>query len=212
MPRQRAARPQHGLGGGDDLVGFGQPAFADPAARQIALARLDEPHAARRERVEILAHRLVREHLRVHRRREQHRRPRRGVQRRQEIVGDAVGELADDVGGGRRDEQQIDRRRERDVLDVGVGARLELIGDDPAAGDRLERDGPTNRVAERGHDRDDVVAALLQTARDLDRLVGADAAGHAERDQHGASGCTGYSIPVTGLDRRLVRRSSRPLR
>ena len=39
-------------------------------------------------------------------------------------------ELADDVGGGRRDEQQVDARRERDVLDVGVHARRELIGDD----------------------------------------------------------------------------------
>ena len=33
------------------------------------------------------------------------------------------------------------------------------------------------------HDGDDLVAALLQPARDLDRLVGADAAGDAERDQ-----------------------------
>ena len=77
--------------------------FADPAAGQIALARLDEPHAARGQRIEIPPHGLVREHLRVHRRRHQHRRPRRRVQRRQEIVGDAVGELADDVRGGRRD-------------------------------------------------------------------------------------------------------------
>ena len=82
----------------------------------------------------------MREHLRVHRRRDEHRRARGGVERRQEIVGDAVGELADDVGGGRRDEQQVDRRRERDVLDVGVRARLELIGDDAPARDRLERD------------------------------------------------------------------------
>ena len=32
--------------------------------------------------------------------------------------------------------------RERDVLDVGVRARLELVGDHPAARDRLERDRP----------------------------------------------------------------------
>ena len=139
-PRSGPGGPQHRLGRRDDLVGLGEPPFADPAARQIALARLDEPHAARRERVEIAPHRLVLEHLRVHRRREQHRRARRDVERRQEIVGDAVGELADDVRGRRRDEQQIDRRGERDVLDVGVGAGLELIGDDPAPRDRLERD------------------------------------------------------------------------
>ena len=43
--------------------------------------------------------------------------------------------------------------------------------------------GPTKRVADARHDGDDVVAALLQAARDLDRLVGADAAGDAEGDQ-----------------------------
>ena len=42
---------------------------------------------------------------------------------------------------------------------------------------------PTNLRAERVMTADDVVAALLQPARDLDRLVGADAAGDAERDQ-----------------------------
>ena len=36
---------------------------------------------------------------------------------------------------------------------------------------------------------DDVVAALLQPARDLDGLVGADAAGDAERDQ-------GHAVPT----------------
>ena len=35
------------------------------------------------------------------------------------------------------------------------------------------------------HHGDHVVAALLQAAHDFDRLVGADAAGDAERDQHG---------------------------
>ncbi len=43
--------------------------------------------------------------------------------------------------------------------------------------------GPTNRLAERVMIGRDVVALLLQAARDLDRLVGADAAGHAERDE-----------------------------
>ena len=139
-PRSGPSGASDGFGGRDDFVRFGEPALANPAARQIALARLDEPDAARRQRVEVRPHGLVLEHLRVHRRREQHRRARRRVERRQEVVGDAVGELADDVGGRRRDQQQIDRRGERDVLDVGVRAGLELIGDDVAPGDRLERE------------------------------------------------------------------------
>ena len=76
--------------------------------------------------------------LRVHRRRHQHRRSCREVERGQEIVGDAVGELADDVRRGRRDQQQVDVGRQRDVLDVGVRAARELVGDHPAPRDRLE--------------------------------------------------------------------------
>ena len=62
-----------------------------------------------------------------------------------------------------------------------------LVGDHAAPRDRLERqraDEPPRRAR---HDRDDVVAALLQPARDLDGLVGADAAGDAEGDEgHGS--------------------------
>ena len=42
--------------------------------------------------------------------------------------------------------------------------------------------GPHEARRRRRHDGDDVVTAGLQAARDFDRLVGADAAGNAERD------------------------------
>ena len=122
------------------------------------------------------------EHVGVHRRRQQDRRPGREVERAQEVVGNAVGELADDVRRGRRDEQQPDARGQRDVLDVRVGAARELIGDHAAPGDRLERHFPDESAGGARQDRRDVVAALLQLTRDLDRLVGADAAGDAEGD------------------------------
>ena len=70
------------------------------------------------------------------------------------------------------------------MLDVGVGAGRELVGDDAPARDRLEGERPDEPRGRLRHDGDDVVAALLQAARDLDGLVGADAAGHAEGDQH----------------------------
>ena len=41
---------------------------------------------------------------------------------------------------------------------------------------------PTNRARRARHDGGHLVAAFLQSARDLDRLVGADAAGHAKGD------------------------------
>ena len=55
--------------------------------------------------------------------------------------------LADDVGGCRRDKEQIDRRGERDVLDVGVASRLVLIGDDAPTVIASKVTGPTNLVA-----------------------------------------------------------------
>ena len=122
----------HLLGRLDDRLGLGEAPLADPAAGEKAVARIDELHAARRQRLQVALHGRVLEHVGVHRRREQHRRARRQVERGQEVVGDAVGELADDVGGGRRDEQQTDVGRQRDVLDVGVGAARELVGDRPA--------------------------------------------------------------------------------
>src|SRR5262249_56726612 len=69
------------------------------------------------------------------------------------------------------------------MLDVGVGAGLELIGDHPATRDGLERDRTDKARRRVRHHRDDLVSALLQPARNLDSLVGADAASYAERDQ-----------------------------
>src|SRR5437870_3324594 len=83
-------------------LGLREPALADPAARQVSLSRLDEPYAARRKRLEVPAHGRVSQHVRVHRGSQQDRSLRREVQRAEEIIRDAVGELADDVRRTRR--------------------------------------------------------------------------------------------------------------
>ena len=48
---QRARGREHALGRLGDRLGLGEPALSDPAARQVARARIDEPHAARRQRL-----------------------------------------------------------------------------------------------------------------------------------------------------------------
>src|SRR5205807_10527046 len=102
-------------------------------------------------------------------------------------------------------DQRIDRRGERDVLEVGVGARLELIGDDAAARDRLERDGPDELRRRVRHHGDHVVPALLEPAHDLDRLVRPNPAGHAERDQcHCVTRLANY--PITRLSNYSITR------
>ena len=122
------------------------------------------------------------EHLRVHGRREEHGRTRREIQRRQEIVRDSVGELANDVRCGRRDDEQPDAGGERDVLDIGIRAARELIRDHRPSRNRFERQLAHEPPRRAGHDRSDLVAAFLQPPRDFDCLVGANSAGYAESD------------------------------
>ena len=132
--QQRAGWPQNPLGRRDDVVGLGEAALADPAAGQIARARIDELHASRCQHRQVATHGVVLQHVRVHGRSHQDRRARRQIQRTEKVVCDAMRELADDVGRGRRDQQQLGIGRERDVLDVGIGAACVLIGDDRPAG------------------------------------------------------------------------------
>jgi hypothetical protein len=74
-------------------------------------------------------------HRRVHRGRDEDGRVAGEVSGRDEIVGDAARELGDDVGGGGRDDEQIDRLREGDVRDgIGVVGRV-VVDDDVLAGE-----------------------------------------------------------------------------
>ena len=101
QPRAPVERASRGvsmrLGRLDDRVGLGQPAFADPAAGEIAVARFDEPHAAAPQQRHVGLHGGVLPHVGVHGRRDEHRRPRGQVERGQEVVRDAVGELAEEL-------------------------------------------------------------------------------------------------------------------
>ena len=74
--------------------------------------------------------------------------------------------------------------------------------------------GPTNRRADARHHRLDAVAALLQQARDLDGLVGADAAGDAEADEgHGVpTSVVGVGVARDGAARHFLQRAPRGLR
>ena len=125
-PASLPAPREQRLDGLDDRLRLCQTARPHPAARQIALARVDEADARAAKRRDVRLRRGVVPHVRVHRRGDEHRRARREVQRGQKIIGKSVRELRETVGGGRRDEQQVDARRERDVLDVGVGPGREL--------------------------------------------------------------------------------------
>ena len=119
-PASVAPRPQQGLGSRRRSPRFGEAARPDPAAGEVSGAGSHEAHASRAEQVDVPLDCRMLPHVGIHRRREQHRRARRQVERGEEIVGDAVGELADDVRRGRGDEQKLHARGQRDVFDVRV--------------------------------------------------------------------------------------------
>ena len=124
----------------------------------------------------------MRPHPAVHRRREQHRPRVRRIERAQEIVGHAPGELRQDVGGRRRDEQQVRVPHKRDVLDIPSGGEVELPGKHRLAGQGLECQRSDEFPGMLGHDRRHLRSRAPQAAHDLRGLVGRDPARDAEDD------------------------------
>ena len=118
-------------------VGIGEPAGADVAAGQPADAGLDDVHAAAAQRGEVLDDGRVLPHLGVHRRADEHRRP-RGEQRvRQQVGGEAGGVGADHPGRGRGDDDEVGGLAEPGVRDRDRAVpQLGLHG---LAGERAER-------------------------------------------------------------------------
>ena len=87
------------------------------AAGEIAFVRVDHVNAARAKLLQILLRRRMLPHVDVHGRSDDDRRFGREVKGREKIVGDALREVRENIGGGRRDEQKINSLRDGDVLD-----------------------------------------------------------------------------------------------
>ncbi len=168
---------------------FGEPAGADHAAGEISAAGLDDEHAATAQDFQVRLRGRMLPHVDVHGGSDDHGRGGGEIERAEEVVGDALGELGDRVGGGRSDQKSVDRLRNRDVFDGGVEvgllvARAEHAGDDLLAGQRGEGQRADELLRRGGHDDLHAHAALLQVADNLGGLVGGDAAAHTQCDFH----------------------------
>ena len=105
---------EHGVGDG---FGFGHAAGADHAAGELAGAGLDDAHAALAQDFKVgLGGRMI-PHVHVHGGSDEDGRGGGEVHGGEEIVGDAVGELGEDVGGGGSDDEGVGPLRFADVLD-----------------------------------------------------------------------------------------------
>ena len=128
-----------------------RPSPRSPVLRHLAFVGTDERDAVGNELREIALRRLVRPHVRVHRRRKQNFCAGGQQHRGGEIVGVTAGHLGHQVGGGRRDDDQIGFAREPDVADVEFARRIEQVGEDALADNgagRQRRDEMLGRLGE----------------------------------------------------------------
>ena len=119
---------QHPLDRGDDLQRLGHAARTNLAAGEFAGTRPDPHHPASVERGQIGLGRRMRPHHQIHCRGDQHRLVRGEQRRRRQIIGQARGHARDQIGGGRRHDDQIGLARQPDM------AHLALIGQRPQIG------------------------------------------------------------------------------
>ena len=171
---------QHPAADLEDLRGVGQPALAGVGAGEAADGGLDDDGAAAAQGGDVLLGGGVLPHLGVHRGGEHHRAARGEQGVGEQVVGEAVGGLGQQVGGGRRDDHQVGVLPDADVrhlVDV-----VPDLGGDRVAGQRGPGGGADEVQRGRGRHDPDVVARLGEPAQQLARLVGGDAAADAQHD------------------------------
>ena len=115
-------------------------------------------------------------HARVHGRRDQHRLVGRHQHGGWQIVGMTAGHLGEQVGGGRRDHDQVGFARQADVADLALVVEVEQLGEHALVAERADRQRRDELLRRPGHDRAHGNAALAQPADQVEALVGGDAA------------------------------------
>src|SRR2546425_49867 len=129
-------------------------------------------------------------------------RPGREQERRQEVVGDPVGGLREEVRGRRCHDDSVAPLRERDVLD-GIGAlRVEEVGEHRSPGQGAERQRADELTRVLGETHRDRGAEPAELAQQVHCLVGGDRPGDAE-DQLAA-----FEAHALGVSSSLTRYST----
>ena len=201
VTRAPASAAAPGRAGGDQHVAAGQAAAGeavgdplgqfrrlqhaprtDVAAGLAAFGRTEQAQAARGEGLCVGLGRRVAPHGLVHRRGQGHRRVGGQHQGGQQIVGHALGEARQQVGGGRGDQHQVGPFGQLDVAHRRLGGRIEQIQMHRMAGQGLEGQGSDELASCTGHHYMDFRALVAQAADQLRALVGGDAAADAQDD------------------------------
>jgi hypothetical protein len=168
--------------GRGDVVRFHHAAFAGLAAGLAAAVRTEHVHAARAQLRDVGLGRGVGPHLPVHRRRDRHRRRARKTQCRQQVVGHPMRKVRDEIGRGRRDDDQVGPARQLDMAHRTLCVLVPQVAAHLATGNGLERQRRNELARAGGHHDLYLGAALDQAAHQVRALVGGDAAGDAQQD------------------------------
>ena len=174
----------------DDVLGLGQSTRADHAACQISAAGLDDEHAALPQHFKVGLRRRMLPHVYVHGRSHNHRRLGREVERREKIVGDALGELRDDVSAvaGATSKASIDCATAMcSTAESRFGCssprrKCPVMTFSPDSAAKVS--GRTNSCAASVMMTCTRDATLLQQAHDLSGFVGGNASGHSQSNFH----------------------------
>ena len=106
------------------------------------------------------------------------------AQRREQVVGEAVREPADEVGRRGRDQDPVGPARELDVSHRRLGGLVPEVGAYRPARERLEGERRDELPRACAHHDLHFGAPLTQATDDFGALVRSDAARHAEQDAH----------------------------
>ena len=192
-----------------ELFGFQHSAFAVLFARELASIGTKDNDAIGGQLCDVSLGGFVPPHLAVHRGCDEQWTITRETERRQQIVGDAMRELGNEIRRRGRDQNGISAARKRDVAHRIVRAGVPEVRKHRTARKRLERRSSDKLRARCSQDDVDRDVVLDEQSDQLGSFIGGDAARDAEHNarQSRRAGCVsvvhrGIIQMVNAIDRR----------
>ena len=130
-------------------------------------------------------------HVNVHCRGHDYRAGGGKVESSKKVAGDSLSEVRENIGGGGRDYQSVDRLRNCNVFNrrINIGRvlfpRRKHPGNNFFSGESGEGEGTYELLGGARHDHLHADAAILQQTNNLGRLVGCNSAADAKSYLHG---------------------------
>ncbi len=195
LPVRGPGRVQNAFGGGDDLERLGHAAGAGFAVLgHLAGIGADDADAVGGELRQIALGRGRRPHMRIHRRRDQDRLIGCEQDGSGEIVGVTARHFRHQIGGRRRDDDEIGVAGETNMADIEFALRIEQIGVNVLAGERAGGERRNEMLRGRGENAAHMHAVVLQAANKIERFVGGNAAADDEKHAWMFGGCGAGSL------------------